>query len=76
MNDSDNIDLGLLYALMRPRKVCTCMSVSEEQIVAAIQSDCDTFEKIQDKTHAATNCGNCSARVRSILERELSKKIV
>ncbi|HMV42519.1 MAG TPA: (2Fe-2S)-binding protein [Leptospiraceae bacterium] len=71
---SEEVDLSSLYSLMRPKKVCLCKSVTEAQLVAAIESGCDTMEKLIDVTHASTNCGTCSGSVRAIFNREMDKK--
>lgn len=70
----NEIDLSELYARMRPKKVCLCMSVTESELVKAIESGADTFEKLVDETTAATSCGTCTVQVLMILERELAKK--
>ncbi len=67
------IDLNNLYAMMRPRKVCLCMSVTEAEIIKTIKNGADTLDKLVDETSATTGCGTCSAQVMMILEREKSK---
>lgn len=71
---SEEIDLSSLYAMMRPKKVCLCKSVTEAQLVAAIENGCDTMEKLVESTNASTNCGTCSGAVRAIFHREMDKK--
>lgn len=71
---SDEVDLSSLYAMMRPKKVCLCKSVTEAQLVDAIANGCDTMEKLIEKTHASTNCGTCSGAVRAIFNREMEKR--
>lgn len=68
-----DIDLSHLYSMMRPKKVCLCMSVTESDLISAIKSGADTFEKLVYETNAAMNCGTCSSQVRMILEKELAK---
>lgn len=70
----EEVDLSSLYSLMRPKKVCLCMSVTEAEIVSAIQQGADSLEKISDETFAATNCGTCSGQILMILQRELKNK--
>lgn len=60
-----------LYALMRPRKVCVCKQVSEEQIVRAIRNGSQSLDSISKATNAMTGCGTCAPSVSKILEREL-----
>jgi NAD(P)H-nitrite reductase large subunit len=50
------------------------MSVTEAEIVSAIQQGADSLEKISDETFAATNCGTCSGQILMILQRELKNK--
>jgi bacterioferritin-associated ferredoxin len=71
---SEEIDLSSLYAMMRPKKVCLCKSVTEEQLVSAIENGCDTMQKLIETTHASTNCGTCSGSVLAIFHREMDKK--
>lgn len=71
---SEEIDLSSLYKMMRPKKVCLCKSVTEEQLVSAIENGCDTMEKLVETTRASTNCGTCSGSVLAIFHREMDKK--
>ncbi|XDD50490.1 (2Fe-2S)-binding protein [Leptospira sp. WS92.C1] len=61
-----------LCQLMRPRKVCVCNQVSEEEIVSSIKSGHDTLEKLMNDTGASTGCGTCMGSVRKLLVRELN----
>lgn len=61
-----------LCQLMRPRKVCVCNQVSEEEILASIRNGHDTLEKLMDDTGASTGCGTCISSVRKLLARELN----
>ena len=74
MSDTNEPDLSSLYSMMRPKKICLCRAVTEQDLIYAVHNlGCDTMEKIREKTTASTNCGTCSGRVRAILERELEK---
>jgi bacterioferritin-associated ferredoxin len=68
----EEIDLNNLYSLMRPKKVCLCMSVTEKDLTKAIKSGADTFDKLIEETSATLGCGTCSIQVMMILEREKS----
>ncbi|RHX88889.1 (2Fe-2S)-binding protein [Leptospira stimsonii] len=57
---------------MRPRKVCVCNQVSEEEILTSIRNGHDTLEKLMDDTGASTGCGTCMSSVRKLLARELN----
>ncbi|MBK8395781.1 MAG: (2Fe-2S)-binding protein [Leptospiraceae bacterium] len=59
---------------MRPKKVCLCKSVTEKQLIDAIENGCNTMEKLVEATHASTNCGTCSGSVRAIFNREIEKR--
>ncbi|RHX82109.1 (2Fe-2S)-binding protein [Leptospira yasudae] len=56
---------------MRPRKVCVCNQVSEEELLTSIRNGNDTLEKLMDDTGASTGCGTCMGSVRKLLAREL-----
>ncbi|MCC6274614.1 MAG: (2Fe-2S)-binding protein [Leptospiraceae bacterium] len=58
---------------MRPKRVCLCRQVGEEELVQAIHSGCDTMAKLVERTLATTGCGTCANSVKSILERETAK---
>jgi len=62
-----------LYAMMRPRKVCVCRSVTETQIRDAIRGGAHTFEQVQEKTDCSTGCGTCETAVRFVLADELKQ---
>ncbi len=48
--------------------ICNCMGVTRQEIEDAITKDnCDTLEKIQDKTEAGTGCGSCVEDIEDIL---------
>ncbi|MCB1164798.1 MAG: (2Fe-2S)-binding protein [Leptospiraceae bacterium] len=68
------MDEAQLYALMRPRKVCICRSVSETEIRDCIRSGrASNFSELQAETRCSTGCGTCESRVRTIMNDELSK---
>ena len=71
---SDETDLSSLYAMMRPKRVCLCRSVTEAQLVSAVKNGCDTMEKLVKTTTASTNCGTCAGSVLAIFNREMQKK--
>lgn len=66
----EEIDLN---RLMRPKKICVCNQVSEEEIRKAVREGAHTLEEIGKKTKASTNCGTCSSQVISLLQDELKK---
>lgn len=53
--------------------VCTCMEVMRSDIIEAIQSGDDTFEKLSDKLGVGTGCTSCVEEVHEILSTELKK---
>jgi len=57
---------GLLF---RPKKICICNQVSEEEILDAIHKGYITIEQIREKTKAGTNCQSCLPRIRDILKK-------
>ncbi len=49
--------------------ICTCMEVTENEIVDAIKTkNCDTFEKVRDETGAGGVCGGCKGIINRIIE--------
>ena len=62
-----------LYAMMRPRKVCVCRSVTETQIRSAVRAGSHTFEDVQNRTECSTGCGTCESAVRSVIADELKQ---
>lgn len=53
----------------RDEIICNCMGVTRGEIEDAILNDnCDTLEKIQEKTEAGTVCGTCVEDIEDILE--------
>jgi bacterioferritin-associated ferredoxin len=60
-----------LYAMMRPRKVCVCRSVTETQIRSAVRGGAHSFEDVQNQTECSTGCGTCESAVRSVIADEL-----
>ncbi len=73
MTDRDEeMDFARLYAMMRPKNICICRAVSENDLVQAVHNGCDTIEKLIERTSASTKCGSCSFQVNAIFEREMN----
>lgn len=73
--EEENInDLINLHRMMRPKNVCVCKAVSENEIVKAIEDGYDTHQKIALRTGATTGCGTCFRSVMNILKREKDGK--
>ncbi len=65
-------DLSNLYAMMRPRKICVCRSVTEYTIREAVrEKHATTFSAVQAITGCSTGCGTCEERVRDVILSEL-----
>jgi NAD(P)H-nitrite reductase large subunit len=59
---------------MEDNIICSCMDVSEHEIVHAIQKqDAVTLQDIEDITGAMSGCGSCTEQVEDILQREMEK---
>ncbi|MBL8022411.1 MAG: (2Fe-2S)-binding protein [Leptospirales bacterium] len=69
MSDPSMTDI---YALMRPRKVCVCRSVTENMILDSLERGARSFEDVQNETGCSTGCGTCESAVRAIIEKKLS----
>lgn len=64
------MDEAALYSLMRPRKICICKQVGEEDIRRAVEADgARTFEEVQRLTGSSTGCGTCENAVRRVIAR-------
>lgn len=51
------------------KTICSCIDVAEREIIDAIRTqDCDTLEKIGEKTGAGTSCGKCKINIENILK--------
>jgi NAD(P)H-nitrite reductase large subunit len=46
------------------------MNVWKENIIRAIESGADTFEKLQEATKVSTGCGTCADAVKEILKSQ------
>lgn len=49
--------------------VCTCLSVGEGNIEAAIAGGCGDMASVCARTRAGSGCGSCRSEIRAILER-------
>lgn len=59
---------------MEENIICNCLSISEHEIVYAIQKqDAVTLQDIEDITGAMSGCGSCTEEIEDILQRELMK---
>lgn len=48
--------------------ICTCTEVTEKEITDSIENhDCNTVEKVGDKTGAGTICGGCKRIIENLL---------
>jgi len=63
--------LSDVYAMMRPRKVCVCRSVTETMIRDAMDRGAGNFEEVQQMTDCSTGCGTCESAVRALIEKKL-----
>ena len=53
---------------MRPRRVCICRHVTEEQIRRAVlEGGAESFQEVQLQTGCSTGCGTCEPRIRTLL---------
>ena len=54
--------------------VCTCMCVMYSDILQAIESGQDTYEKLSDSLGVGTGCNSCVCEVKQILKEEICEK--
>ena len=50
-------------------QVCFCLGITSSSIKSQIQSGCDTFEALRDKTGCGSVCGGCEPQIQSMLGR-------
>ena len=53
---------------MSDKIVCTCIGVSEDEIIEAVKSGAHTAEEVGDATQAGTACGACVSEVEELIE--------
>ena len=58
-------------AAMRPKRVCLCMGLSEQDLIDSIRKGNRSFEKLQDATGCSTGCGCCELEVLQLIEETL-----
>ena len=60
--------------LQRPDYVvCTCMGVMYSDIVTAIESGNDTYQKLQETLLVGTGCNSCVDEVHEILQEKTAQ---
>ena len=52
---------------MRPRKVCLCKNVDQEEIKTIIENGEHRFDKIIQMTKATTGCGTCLGELNALV---------
>ena len=71
--------LWKLSEFIRPRKVCLCKNVSQDDIVSAFNKGAKTITSVVKKTKATTGCGTCLDEVTDLVQflqrKEKEKKI-
>jgi len=57
--------------MMEDNIICSCMNVSEHEIVDAIKNkEATTVQDIMDITGAGTGCGSCIDDLEDLIKRE------
>lgn len=49
--------------------ICNCFQKSEKEIIEAIQSGCNTLEKLSDKLLVTQGCGRCEEEIIELLKK-------
>ncbi|MCB1172694.1 MAG: (2Fe-2S)-binding protein [Leptospiraceae bacterium] len=75
MTDPDSVFTSKVLQSMRPPMVCTCVQVSRQALVKAIQDGDRSFEELQKHTGCATGCGCCESSVRRLLSDEMNRQV-
>ncbi len=69
----DDEELQRVLSGMRPRFICTCHLIKEEEIIKAIQDGINDLTELTLVTKASTKCGSCFRKVSEIYYREMRK---
>jgi NAD(P)H-nitrite reductase large subunit len=56
------------------RTICFCYSITESQIVAAIQNGAESLMEIRRVTYANTGCGGCGEEVKKLLRKHAKQE--
>ena len=63
-----------LYQVLRPRYICLCFGLTEEDLKNAIfKHNIQTFDELQKQTKCSSNCGTCEGDVKKILNNTLAE---
>src|SRR6185437_545805 len=63
-----------IAALPEAAPICSCNSVTQAAIRAAVASGCTTMDAIKAGTRAASTCGGCAPLVKQVLDAELRRR--
>ena len=55
--------------------VCSCMTVSESEVVAAIREGADSIEAVGEACEAGTGCHSCQPTIKLLLEEETRRQL-
>ncbi len=69
--NSENNPVVDYNVYVRPRKVCLCRNLTEDQIREAVEGGAHTFEEVRSVTNCSTGCGTCEPRVRETIKKYL-----
>ena len=69
------IAIQVFQLLLKPMFVCVCSSVSDHQIIDAIDEGVCSFEDLQDNLGVAKSCGTCSCEVKKLLREKVAKSL-
>ncbi|MCQ8878776.1 molybdopterin-dependent oxidoreductase [Pseudoalteromonas shioyasakiensis] len=51
------------------KQVCSCFKVREQPIIAAIETGCNSVEKLGAKLQCGTNCGSCKTQLSQLINK-------
>ncbi|MGS9179497.1 (2Fe-2S)-binding protein, partial [Salmonella enterica subsp. enterica serovar Infantis] len=57
-------------------QICSCVDVTNGDLIAAINKGCPTVAALNAETKAGTGCGGCIPLVTRVLNAELAKQCI
>ena len=57
----------------KPKKICSCYNVSNQDIINAINNGCSSINDVRRTTKAGTACGKCNSSVEYLTYKSLKK---
>jgi NAD(P)H-nitrite reductase large subunit len=69
--ENDDEEILKIMSSARPRYLCTCHLIKEEEIIKAIHDGIKDLTELTFVTKASTKCGSCFRNLSNIYYREM-----